>query len=60
MLYIAHFMLAKLNGAEPMGYDEYLSQIISGVGEVKKPRTADQIEADFDAVVAADREKRGR
>ena len=59
MLYIAHFMLAKLNGSEPMGYDEYLAGVLSGVGETKKPRTPSQIEADFDAIVAADKAKKG-
>lgn len=58
MLYIAHFMLAKLNGAEPMGYDEYLAQIFDGEGKEKKPRTPEEIEADFDLIVAADKERR--
>ncbi len=58
-LYIAHYMLSKMNGAEPMGYDVYISQIMSKeTGAVKEPRTPSQIEADFDAIVAADKERR--
>lgn len=59
-LYIAHFMLSKMNGAEPMGYDKYLAQVLNKEqSDAGKPRDPSEIEKDFDAVVAADKARKG-
>ena len=60
-LYIAHFALCKLNGAEPMGYDKYLAQVLSKEQQgANKPRDPSEIEKDFDAIIAADMERTAR
>ena len=58
-LYIAHFMLAKLQGADPMGYDEYLSAVLSNETEdkSKKPRDPAEIEEEIGAIEAAYRKR---
>lgn len=59
-LYIAHFMLSKMNGAESMGYDKYLAQVLNKEQRVEdKPRDPSEIEKDFDAIVAADKARKG-
>ncbi len=52
-LYIAHFMLQKMSGAEPMGYEEYLSQVLEAeAGGNTKPRDPSDIEAEISRIEA--------
>ncbi len=59
-LYIAHFMLAKLQGSDPMGYDEYLSAVLSNEAEEasKKPRDPAEIEKEIGEIEAAYRKRK--
>lgn len=53
-LYIASYMLAKMNGNEPLGYDEFLRQVLDESGkDGAAPRDPNRIEEDMDGIVAA-------
>lgn len=53
-------MLEKLQGADPMGYDEYLSAVLSNETEdkSKKPRDPAEIEEEIGAIEAAYRKRK--
>ena len=61
-LWIAHYAVQKIAGADPMPYDEFLLSILSDEApEVKAPakRSAEEIEEEFLRIVEISRGKEG-
>lgn len=53
-LYLASYMLAKMNGTDPIGYDEFLRQVLAeGEQEGAAPRDPEQIDNEMSKIVAA-------
>ena len=53
-LYLASYMLAKMNGTDPIGYDEFLRQVLAeGEQEGATPRDPEQIDNEMSKIVAA-------
>ena len=57
-LYIAHFMLQKMSGAEPMGYEDYIAQVLEREPSAGKPRDPDEIEKELGGIEAAYRARK--
>lgn len=62
-LWIAHYTIQKMSGAEPLPYDEFILSILKGETPGATPatapkRAASEIEAELLSVVEADRLKR--
>ena len=53
-LYLASYLLAKMNGSDPIGYDEFLRQVrAEGEQEGAAPRDPEQIDNEMSKIVAA-------
>lgn len=53
-LYLASYMLAKMNGTDPIGYDEFLRRVLDEEeAEGAAPRDPEQIDKDMSEIVAA-------
>ena len=53
-LYLASYMLAKMNGTDPIGYDEFLCRVLDEEEtEGAAPRDPEQIDKDMSEIVAA-------
>lgn len=53
-LYLASYLLAKINGTDPIGYDEFLRKVLEGEeAEGAEPRDPQKIDDEMSAVVAA-------
>ncbi len=53
-LYIASYMLSKMSGTEPLGYDIFLRQVLEqDEPEGAAPRDPEQIDNDMSEIVAA-------
>lgn len=62
-LWIAHYAIQKMSGAEPLPYDEFIFSILDGEATGGTPataprRAAEEIEEELLSVVEADRLKR--
>ena len=62
-LWIAHYAIKKLNGEDPVSYEDLLHSLLSDdcSAEIKREeRTPESIEAEFLSIVEADRRKEGK
>ena len=62
-LWIAHYAIQKMSGAEPLPYDEFILSILEGESPGATPataprRAASEIEEELLSIVEADRLKR--
>ena len=56
-LYIAHYLIARLNNTDPIGYDAYIKDILNKK-TASPARDPKAIETDFDAIEARYRKKK--